>query len=149
MKDIEIEIITPLISPALSPNKYMKQLMLKDLEKCYDSELKDLVIHLDRAFERTSTCDALISTSAITGALRTQYREYENIIVTGIITVPKNYIRIATKKAGVSLTNYEYIIPGTKIQTTLTFTQNVKLPLILRLGAKKNKGYGIVKLSQI
>lgn len=147
-KNISIEIITPVIAPALSPNKAMKKLQLQDLKKCYPEEMHELIEHVDRAFDRDALCNAIIPAFTITGAIRNQYPQYQNAVVSGIIIVDKNYIRIGTRKVVNSLTNYEYLVPGTKVNSILTFNQEIKLPIILRIGAKKNKGFGIIKLSE-
>ncbi|CAJ31632.1 hypothetical protein AFV7_gp13 [Betalipothrixvirus pezzuloense] len=147
-KNIIIEILTPVIAPSLSPNKAMKKLQLQDLKKCYPEEFHELIDHVDRAFDRDALCNIIIPSFTITGALRTQYPQYQNAVVSGIITFPKDYVRIGTRKVVNSLTNYEYLIAGSKTNTTLIFNQEIKLPILLKIGAKKNKGFGIIKLSE-
>lgn len=147
-KNITIEILTPLIAPSLSPNKFMKRLQIEDLKKYYPPEAHELVEHIDRAFERDIQGNILLSSAMITGALRNQYPNYSTITVSGIILFSKEYVRVATKKVANSLVNYEYLVPGAKTQATLIFSQEIKLPILIRLGAKKNKGYGLTKLSE-
>lgn len=145
---VEIEVMTPVIAPSLSPNKAMKRIQIEDIKKCYPQEFHELIEHLDRAFGRNAECDIILPSFIITGALRNQYPQYSNVIVSGIILVSKNFVRIGTRKVANSLMNYEYLVPGTKINTILTFNQDIKLPLLLRIGAKKNKGYGVIKITE-
>lgn len=143
---VEIEVITPIIAPNLSSNKEMKKLQIQDIKKCYDEKYHDIVDHLDRAFDRDSSCNVIFPTSILSAALRNQYPE---IVVRGIVLFPKDSVRIGTKKVADGLMNYEYIASGTKTYATLLFSQEVKFPVILQTGARKLKGYGLIKLSAI
>lgn len=148
IKNVTIETITPIISPSLSPNKPMKRMQIEDIKKCYPQEFHELVEHLDRGFERNAECDIILPSFIFTGALRNQYPQYSNVIISGIVVFSKNYVRIGTRKVANSLMNYEYLIAGARTNAVLIFNQEIRLPIILRIGAKRNKGFGIIKLSE-
>lgn len=144
--NVELEVITPIIAPFLPPNKEMKKIIIQDIMKCYDKEIYELLEHLDRAFDRDSSCNALISSAVVSATLRPQYPD---IVARGLILFPKNSIRVTVRKVGSASTTYEYIVAGTKINTTLSFNMDVKFPVIIPVGGRISKGYGLVKISKI
>lgn len=143
---VDIEFETPYISPALSPNKAMKKLQLQDILRCYDDDVKELAEHLDRAFMRDSQCNAIIGGHVFTSALR-EVLNKNNIVVRGVVVIPKDNIRIGTSKVSNSLLIYEYVPAGVTASTLFQVNMQIEEKnLIISIGARKFKGFGKLKL---
>lgn len=136
---------TPYIAPALSPNKAMKKLQIQDIMKCYDDDLKELVEHLDRAFVRDSQCNVIVPGHVFSASLRESLGK-NNIIVRGSVKINKEFVRIGTSRAGNSLLIYEYIIPGTTVDSLFQINYIMPEKIIIYIGARKLKGFGRVQI---
>lgn len=136
-----VTVETPIIAPALSPSKKMKELQIEDLKKCYPEEFHDELSHIDRAFVRNAECDAVLFGHVFSASLRLALND-ESIVVRGMVRIPKENIRFTTTKAGDSLMTYEYVVPGTKVEAIVQVNREMPERVLVMLGARKFKGFG-------
>ena len=152
--NLQIYVITPVYSPALSPIDIMKKRQIELLLKCYNDlsdKEKETVKHIDYAFKRDALCRSYLNPSVISSVLR--QNDHKNAIFRGNIIIPKESIVVDVRSVvinnKISIVTEEYIMPSTII--TGSGTLNIIPPNYIQthIGRMREKGMGevIIKFS--
>lgn len=152
--DMNMLVITRIVAPKLTD--FRKSIEIQNIKKFYESvytdlteKEKELIDHLDRAFRRTAFGMAWLSTSSISKALRVVTND-NSVTVKGIILVDPKLISIYAEyrstTQGSSMEVYEYIREGSVINARVLINKRLEGPYILALGAKRDKGFGQVRV---
>ena len=152
--DMNMLVITRIVAPKITD--FRKNFEIQTLKKFYESlyndlteKEKELIEHLDRAFRRTAFGMIWLSTSSISKALRLATND-NSIIVKGIILVDPKLVSIYAEyrstPQGPSMEVYEYIREGSMINARVLINKRLESPYIIGLGAKRDKGFGQVKV---
>jgi len=152
--NVQIYVITPVYSPALSPIDVMKKRQIELLLKCYadlPDKDKETVRHIDYAFKRDALCRPYLNPGVISSVLRSQ--GYKNAIFRGVLLIPRESIVIDVRSVNVnnktSVVTEEYIMPGTIISGEGTVNIVPPSQIQTNIGRMREKGMGqvIIKFS--
>lgn len=148
--DVSITVITRVVAPWIS--KFKKAEEIGRLLDCYrkvyqdlnDDEIK-LIQHIDRAFKRSAMCMPWISASVISAAIKESTGD-KTVNVRGVIFVDPKLVGVYAEYRPTGLEIYEYIREGSILTSRMLINKRVEGPITATIGAKRQKGYGQVRI---
>ena len=148
--DVTISVITRVVAPWVSDFRKAEEIdrLLDCYKKVYqdlDEDEMKLIQHIDRAFKRDATCTPWISSSVISAALKEATGD-KTINVRGVIFVDPKLVGVYAEYRPTGLEIYEYIREGSILTSRMLINKRVEGPIMTSIGAKRQKGYGQVRI---
>ena len=148
--NLTLTVITRVVAPWISDFRKAEEIsrLLDCYRKVYpdlDEDEVKLIQHIDRAFKRSAMCVPWISASVISSAIK-EVTGDKTVNVRGIIFVDPKLIGVYAEYRPTGLEVYEYIREGSVITSRMLINKKIEGSFTTSIGAKRQKGYGQVRI---
>lgn len=156
-------VVTRIMAPSLSDFSLTKRAMINYAINCWKKYVKDLtdddievLSHLDRVFKRTGMfsgkvqsalpeCMPYIPGTSLSKSFRQTLKD-QSIVVKGFLLLNYDNIGVDVEYRETGAETYEFVLEGSVLETVIRLNKKLPEEFVINLGAKKDKGYGIVNV---